>query len=410
MDADAQTIALNHGGDAMAASRPIPFDAGKLDALLEEAGIDALIVTSKHNIQYLLGGYRFFFFDHFDAIGVSRYLPILVYVKGHPERGTYIGHPMESYEKELDRFWVPKFSASARTSTDGVQAAIDELAALSPKAKTIGIERAFLPADAESVLRRGLPQMEFVEALPLERLRAVKTPQELEALRMASDRVVDSMLAVFAGGRPGVTKRELVEALRREEVNRGLNFEYCLITAGTSLNRAPSDQILQEGDILSLDSGGNYKCYIGDLCRMGVFGEPDAELKDLLDEVDAVQQAARRPIRQGALGRDIYAAAGELTRRSSHGNSLEFVAHGMGLISHEAPRLTDSGPIPYPAYDADLPLQKGMVLSIETTILHPRRGFIKLEDTVAVTEGGCEGFGDRGRGWNRCGAGAPGLG
>ncbi len=410
MDADAQTIALNHGGDAMAASRPIPFDAGRLDALLEEAGIDALIVTSKHNIQYLLGGYRFFFFDHFDAIGVSRYLPILVYVKGHPERGTYIGHPMESYEKELDRFWVPKFSASARTSTDGVQAAIDELAALSPKAKTIGIERAFLPADAESVLRRGLPQMEFVEALPLERLRAVKTPQELEALRMASDRVVDSMLAVFAGGRPGVTKRELVEALRREEVNRGLNFEYCLITAGTSLNRAPSDQILQEGDILSLDSGGNYKGYIGDLCRMGVFGEPDAELKDLLDEVDAVQQAARRPIRQGALGRDIYAAAGELTRRSSHGNSLEFVAHGMGLISHEAPRLTDSGPIPYPAYDADLPLQKGMVLSIETTILHPRRGFIKLEDTVAVTEGGCEGFGDRGRGWNRCGAGAPGLG
>ena len=96
MDADAQTIALNHAGGALAASRPIPFDAGRLDALMEEAGIDALIVTSKHNIQYLLGGYRFFFFDHFDAIGVSRYLPILVYVKGHPERGTYIGHPMES--------------------------------------------------------------------------------------------------------------------------------------------------------------------------------------------------------------------------------------------------------------------------------------------------------------------------
>jgi Xaa-Pro aminopeptidase len=247
--------------------------------------------------------------------------------------------------------------------------------------------------------------MEFVEAqLPLERLRAAKSPQELEALRIASDLVIDSMLAVIAGAEPGVTKRELVEALRREEVNRGLNFEYCLITAGTSLNRAPSDQILREGDILSLDSGGNYKGYIGDLCRMGIFGEPDAELKDLLDEVDAIQQAARRPIKHGARGGDVFAAAEELVRRSSHGNSLEFVAHGMGLISHEAPRLTDRGPVPYPAYDADLPLQKGMVLSIETTILHPRRGFVKLEDTVAVTEGGCEGFGDRGRGWNRCGA------
>jgi Xaa-Pro aminopeptidase len=399
-------IALSHAAGATAAAPPIPFDADRLDALMDEAGIDALIVTSKHNIQYLLGGYRFFFFDHFDAIGVSGYLPVLVYVKGHPESAAYVGHPMESYEHELGRFWVPKFSASARMGTDGIEAAIAELSARAPRAKRIGVERAFLPADAESVLRRGLPQAELVEAqLPLERLRAVKTPQELESLRIASDRVVDSMLAVFAGAEPGVTKRELVETLRREEVGRELTFEYCLITAGTSLNRAPSDQVLRDGDILSLDSGGNYRGYIGDLCRMGVFGEPDADLQDLLDEVDAIQQAARRPIRHGSRGGDIYAAAGELVRKSSHGNSLEFVAHGMGLISHEAPRLTDSGPIPYPAYDVDLPLQSGMVLSIETAILHPRRGFIKLEDTVAVTESGCEAFGDRGRGWNRCGGG-----
>ena len=130
-------------------------------------------------------------------------------------------------------------------------------------------------------------------------------------------------------------------------------------------------------------------------------GEPDSELEDLLSEIDAIQQAARRPIRHGVRGGDVFAAAEELLRKSSHGNSLEFVAHGMGLISHEAPRLTDRGPVPYPAFDADLPLQKGMVLSIETTILHPRRGFIKLEDTVAVTQDGGEGFGDRGRGWNR---------
>ncbi len=402
-------VALSHAGKTTAGPPPIPFDAGRLDALMDEAGIDALVVTSKHNIQYLLGGYRFFFFDHFDAIGVSRYLPILLYVKGHPERATYVGHPMESYEHELNRFWVPTFSGSARMSTDGIEAAIERLATLAPKVKRIGVERAFLPADAEGALRKGLPEMELIEAqLPLERLRAVKTPQELEDLRRASDFVVDSMLAVIGGARPGMTKRGLVEALRREEVNRGLTFEYCLITAGTSLNRAPSDQILHEGDILSLDSGGNYNGYIGDLCRMAIFGDPDAELEGLLGEVDAIQQAARRPIRHGARGGDIYAAAENLTRASPHGNSLEFVAHGMGLISHEAPRLTDRGPVPYSAHDADLPLQKGMVLSIETTILHPRRGFIKLEDTVAVTESGSEGFGDRGREWNRCGVGVSG--
>ena len=55
----------------------------------------------------------------------------------------------------------------------------------------------------------------------------------------------------------------------------------------------------------------------------------------------------------------------------------------------------------YPAYDAELPLPAGMVLSIETTLLHPRRGFIKLEDTLAITETGYEAYGDNGRGWNR---------
>jgi Xaa-Pro aminopeptidase len=41
-----------------------------------------------------------------------------------------------------------------------------------------------------------------------------------------------------------------------------------------------------------------------------------------------------------------------------------------------------------------------MVISIETTLSHPSRGFIKLEHTVAITAGGYEAFGDAGRSWN----------
>ena len=385
---------------AIAGATALPFDSARLDSLLDEAGMDAVVISSKHNIQYLFGGYRFFFFDHFDAIGVSRYLPLLVYVKGRPEELTYIGQGMEFYEKELGKFWTPTFHA-AGTSLDSAQLAADHLAKLGGKLKRVGVERAFLPADAAELMARELPGVTFVEAhLPLERLRARKTREELDLLRAASDLVVDSMLAVIASHGPGATKLELVDALRREEVNRGLTFEYCLITAGASLNRAPSDQVWGAGDILSLDSGGNYKGYIGDLCRMAIQGEPDSELEDLLAEVDAIQMAARKPIRPGVNGEDIFASAGDVLGRSSRANSIEFVAHGMGLISHEAPRLTSHGPIRYPAYDAGRPLEPGMVISIETTIAHPRRGFIKLEDTVAVTEQGWEAFGDRGRGWN----------
>ena len=383
------------------AAPAIPFDAAKLDDLLERAGIDALIVSSKHNIQHLLGGYRFFFFAHFDAIGVGRYVPLLVYQRGHPERTRYIGNGMERYEHELGALWAPELVTSWY-GQGGMDAAVEHLKKLGLSKGAIGIETPFLGADAVDALRAGLPQAKIVNALvPLERFRAVKTPQELDYLRKASDAVVASMLDVIAGHGPGSSTREIADALRREEVLRGLEFEYCLITAGKSHNRAPSEKLIwREGDVLSVDSGGNYHGYIGDLCRMGILGEPDGELEDLLGEVEDIQQAARKPIRAGARGADIFDAAEALVRRSPHANRLEFVAHGMGLISHEAPRLTNKGPVPYPADDAELPLQAGMVLSIETTLAHPRRGFIKLEDTIVVTVDGYEMMGARGRGWN----------
>jgi Xaa-Pro aminopeptidase len=135
---------------------------------------------------------------------------------------------------------------------------------------------------------------------------------------------------------------------------------------------------------------------------MGIFGQPDAELEDLLAEIDTIQQAARKPMKAGAHGRDIFTSAEGLLSQSAHKSYTSFVAHGMGIISHEAPRLTRTGPVPYPDYDAERPLERGMVVSIETTMHHPRRGFIKLEDTVAITVAGHEAFGDQGRGWNRC--------
>jgi Xaa-Pro aminopeptidase len=136
---------------------------------------------------------------------------------------------------------------------------------------------------------------------------------------------------------------------------------------------------------------------------MGVIGEPDAELVDLLAEVEAIEQASMKPIRPGAIGKEIYAATDDLLHKSKLHNHIEFLAHGMGLVSHEAPRLTNAGPVPYDAYDADRPLETGMVISVETTLKHPRRGFLKLEDTVVVTPTGFEVYGDRIRGWNRAG-------
>jgi Xaa-Pro aminopeptidase len=364
-----------------------------------------LIASSKHNLQYLIGGYRFFFFEYNDAVAMSRYLPLLVYFKGRPERAAYVGCPMEAWEEEIGSFWMPEIVPEAWGTQDAMRKAVRRLKGVGNGRLRIGVERAFLPADAEDILRQALPDAVIVDALaPLERLRAVKTPTELEYMRQASIRVVESQLAVFASHGAGATKSEMVEALRQEEVKRGLVYEYCLTTAGSSLNRVPSDQVWRQGDPLSLDSGGTYHGYIGDLCRMAVAGEPDAELQDLLAEVDAIQQATRQAVRAGALGGEVPAAAQAVIERSPNRDYVDFAAHGVGLILHEAPRLIGGVPFPYEAVDAKRPLEAGMVISIETAIKHPRRGFIKLEDTIAVTDAGYEAYGDFGRGWNRAGA------
>src|ERR1700687_2623878 len=106
-----------------AANSRIPFDAVRLDQLMEAASIDVLIATSKHNVQYLLGGYRFSFFDTMDAIGVSRYLPVLIYQKGQPENTAYIGNAMENHEAELGRFWPPFVETVTWGTQDAMQRA-----------------------------------------------------------------------------------------------------------------------------------------------------------------------------------------------------------------------------------------------------------------------------------------------
>ncbi len=396
---------------APASAKPVagtpPFDARKLDALMDAAGIDVLVATSRHNIQYLLGGYRFFFFETMEAAGTSRYLAGFIYQKGKPENATYVGCDIEKFEASQGRFWVQNLDLGWIGSKIAATRMADHVKKLGG-VRRVGIEPGFLPSDAEGVLRQGLGNIDISDAtLPLERLRAVKSAAEIGYLREASERVTAAMKVTFAKHcMPGATKAEVFEALRREEVERGLVFDYLLMTAGSNLNRSPhADQKLAKGDIMSLDSGGNYKGYIGDLCRMGIIGKPDQELVDLLGWIDEVQMASRRLIKPGARGGDCWDLGNRMVEASPHAKYSDFIAHGMGLVTHEAPRLMNNPRWSYDGADIELPMQAGMVLSLETTMRHPKRGFVKLEDTVLVTPTGCEGLGDAGRGWTPAGTG-----
>ena len=61
------------------------------------------------------------------------------------------------------------------------------------------------------------------------------------------------------------------------------------------------------------------------------------------------------------------------------------------MVSHEQPDISRANA---------RPLEAGKVLFLETEFIHPEVGHVKIEDAVAVTEGGCEGLGDVGREWH----------
>lgn len=379
----------------------LPFQLTYLDDLMEKAGIDVLLATSKHGVRYLLGGYQFIFFSAMDAIGHSRYLPVLIYVKGHPEHSAFIGNKMEGGESENHPFWVPTFEPSTWTSVEAIALAVEHLKKVGQHAPRIGVEPSFFPVDAHWVLESSFESSEIRSATPLlERLRAVKSERELELLKSATEKISASMVSTVEAAKEGWSKFEIIDHLKSEELQRGLMFEYCLLTLGASHNRAASKQRWQSGEVLSIDSGGNYAGYIGDICRMGVLGKPDAELVDLLAQVEAVQQAAFSKIAAGVRGGDVIDAANNVKDSLDGSAYTDFFAHGMGIITHEAPFLVTDHPVTYEAEDAEWPLEAGMVLSVETTMLHPSRGYIKLEDTVAVTTEGYDLFGENHRGWN----------
>jgi Xaa-Pro dipeptidase len=131
--------------------------------------------------------------------------------------------------------------------------------------------------------------------------------------------------------------------------------------------------------------------YLADICRMGCLGEPSTLARDLHGACIEVQESVRGLVRAGLPGRELLREGERAVRAQRFAEYGRFVAHGIGMVSHEQPILTPDDP---------RPLEAGMILSIETDIIHPEVGHVKIEDAVAVTETECEGLGDQGRDWH----------
>src|SRR5690242_1941607 len=180
---------MSRGDLAHADRRVTPFDAERLDRLMDEAGVDAVLACSPHNVSYLLGGYRFFMFAHGTVMGTSRYLPIVGYVRNTPAQAFFIGNPLERGQQQNEPLWVDEVQIASWTSRESGRLAAQALARRNLDHARIAIEPSFLPHDAHQELAS--LRLRDGSGL-LDELRAVKRPDELVQIRAAADAIIAS--------------------------------------------------------------------------------------------------------------------------------------------------------------------------------------------------------------------------
>jgi Xaa-Pro aminopeptidase len=231
--------------------------------------------------------------------------------------------------------------------------------------------------DAELVPRRGL----------VESLRAVKQPDEVEAIRRATEvtnRVYERMSEERFNGR---SEKELVwrmTELFHEEGADEPAFE-TIVAAGptaASPHAMPGDRVVQEGELVLIDAGAKLDGYCSDCTRTFAVGEVSESLREIYDVCLRGQQAGLDGVRAGATGQEADAAARAVITDAGYGENFGHgLGHGLGLLVHEAPTLRP---------ESTDTLAAGHVATVEPGIYLSGVAGVRIEDLVVVTEDGCD--------------------
>ena len=251
--------------------------------------------------------------------------------------------------------------------------------------EALGMEAAAVAHADWSALAEAAPGVELHaiddELVPL---RILKTAEEVDAIGRACA-LTDACFAHLVDYvRWGMTEQEVALELERWfRLNgaEGLAFEPIVLAGARAAmpHGRPSGARIEGGNVLLIDFGCTVDGYRSDMTRTLFVGEVPDEIRRYHDVVREAQQAAIEAIAVGVNGQELDAIA----RRRIAADGVEpyghGLGHGIGLETHEPPRLRQSEAF---ALDA------GMVFSVEPGIYLPGVTGIRIEDIVALEESG----------------------
>ena len=334
-------------------------------ALLPDLKADALLVASAANVRYLSG---------FDG-----------------SNGMILLTPGETHF-----FTDPRYAISARQNITGkVHVVKGPLVAAAAKIiqrqrlRRIGFEAGWTQYDAFEHLRKALPRTTSLAPVGrvIEERRMFKSPAEIDTIRRSVNLNSEAYAKVLKRIRPGV--RELDVAAEIEFQMKMLGAEKpafdTIVAAGAraALPHAhPGSYRLAGNELLLVDMGASLQGYCSDMTRTVHLGTPPKRIREMYNAVLEAQFAGIAAVRPGIAAGKVDAATRKVLKQ--HGLDKAFVhstGHGLGLEIHEPPRLGRNDPTQ---------LAPGMAITIEPGVYIEGLAGIRIEDTVLVTQTGCE--------------------
>ncbi len=201
----------------------------------------------------------------------------------------------------------------------------------------------------------------------------VKSKHELKIMQKAGQISKAALLAAGDLVAPGVTTRQLDEAARRVIEKAGAKPAFlgyggfpatiCCSINDEVIHGIPGDRVIQEGDIVSIDTGAIYEGYYGDNAATFGAGKISEEARKLIDVTRQSFYEGIKFARKGQRISDISHAIGAYCEARGYGVVREFVGHGIGTKMHEAPEIPNFGA---PGHGPRL--MPGMTLAIEPMI------------------------------------------
>lgn len=346
----------------------------QLQQYLQTAQVDAAFITNPDNVFYVSG---------FRSNPHERLLGVMIFKEAEP----FLICPKMEMPDAKAAGWTYEMVGHEDTQ-DSMELLREKVQAKVGEIGTLGIEKNHLTVDRYEALqeRFNAPTFHSLDD-QMNTMRVIKDEDELVILREAAQFADYAIEVAAANLKEGMTELELmtiVESALKERGIKQMSFETTILGGekAASPHGSTGSRPFTLGDFVLLDLGVVHKGYCSDITRTLVFGEPGEKQREVYETVLRAEQTALEAVKPGIKASELDRIARDVIEEAGFGEYFTHrLGHGLGVSVHEFPSIHGAN---------DMPMEAGMVFTIEPGIYIPGEVGVRIEDDVAVTADGYE--------------------